>query len=171
MKRADIAGGLVDVGGDLRVFGEPPSDRQWKVDIRDPYRKESILLTIRIAEGAVCTSGDYFRYVEIGGRRYSHIIDPRSGQPAREAHSSTVAAPSAMIADAWATALSVLGPRGFELLPKDMEGLVVYGERKSPRLVATKGFIDLIYPVERRASVEVAKRSSTSDSAARIHYR
>ncbi|MBN2371876.1 MAG: FAD:protein FMN transferase [Vicinamibacteria bacterium] len=167
MKRSAVAGGLVEVGGDLRVFGEPPSARQWKIDIRSPFHMDSVLLSIRIDEGAVCTSGDYFRYTEIDGRRYSHIVDPRSGWPAREAHSSTVFAYSAMMADAWATALSVLGPSGLELLPAGMEGLVVTGKQGSPRLFTTNGLVFRIHPLELRASIEVVRRSGAIDSYAR----
>ncbi|MBN1459267.1 MAG: FAD:protein FMN transferase, partial [Armatimonadetes bacterium] len=81
IREAGALGGLVDVGGDLRCFGRPPEGEAWTVDLRSPFG-DSLLLSLAIREGAVCTSGNYARFVEIGGRRYSHILDPRTGQPA-----------------------------------------------------------------------------------------
>jgi thiamine biosynthesis lipoprotein len=113
-----LAGGLVEVGGDLAVFGSAPGGEAWSIAVRDP-RREAVWGTIRLREGAVCTSGNYARFVEIAGERHSHIVDPRDGRPADRAASVTVVAPDALSADAWATALAVLGPEGLARLPAD----------------------------------------------------
>jgi len=143
MRRAGAHGGLVDVGGDVRVFGQQPSQSPWEIQLRDPSGT-GVIGTFPIREGAVCTSGDYFRFAEIAGQRYSHIIDPRSGRPARGVRSATVVAPDALTADAWATALSVLGEAGLDRVPPDLEAVLILGRKGHLRAVATAGFRHLI---------------------------
>lgn len=143
MIAAGAAGGLVDVGGDLRVFGAPAQGDRWEVQVRNPFGGDTIT-TLRVGPSAVCTSGNYFRFVEIEGRRYGHIIDPRTGYPTAGVHSATVVAPDAMRADLWATALAVLGEAGLDLLPADHEALLVLGDPRAPRAVATRGMVPQI---------------------------
>lgn len=113
MRAAGVQSGLVQVGGDTRVFGPGPGGRDWEIQLRHPFR-EGTFGTIRLRDTAVCTSGNYQRYVEIEGRHYSHIVDPRTGRPMDSTPSVTVIAPCCMTADIWATAMSVLGPDGLE---------------------------------------------------------
>ena len=144
MRAKGIAGGLVDVGGDLRFFGTPLRGLRWSVDIRDPFAKgQAVVATLVLEEGAVATSGDYARYVEIEGRRFSHVLDPRSGFPASHSPSVTVVAATAMLADAWATALSVLGPAGIGCLPVAIEAMVVT-RTSPPRAFVSPGFQSLL---------------------------
>lgn len=142
MKTSGVSGGLVNVGGDIRCFGKPPEGNIWKIKVKDPFKKKNVFANLGIKTGAVCTSGNYFRFTNINGRRYSHIIDPRTGAPAEAAASVTVVAPTAMVADAWATALSVLGPEGLRILPKDenIEAMIVTGSPEKPEVYMTKGF-------------------------------
>jgi thiamine biosynthesis lipoprotein len=148
LRKAGAAGGLVDVGGDLRVFGLPPRGAAWEVAIRDPFapsRAEAKLIgSLAITKGAVCTSGNYARFATIEGQRYSHILDPRSGRPASAVPSVTVVGPDAMRTDGWATALSVLGEAGLSRLPAGFEAMLVLGQRGDPRAVATAGFAKLL---------------------------
>lgn len=144
MIAADCVGGLVNVGGDIRCFGEPVKAPYWRIAVRnpfDPHGKE-LFCKLRITEGAVCTSGNYFRYSEIEGKRFSHIVDPVSGKPVDEAPSVTVIAPTAMVADAWATALSVLGPEGLDRIPaeKGIEAMIVTGHAHDFQVHKTDGF-------------------------------
>jgi len=139
MRSAGVAGGLVDVGGDLRVFGQPPDGHSWPVEIHDPA-DSGIVGRLSIESGAVCTSGDYSRFNEIGGERFSHIIDPRTGRPAESAVSVTVLAPSALQADIWATALSVLGPDGIESLPEGIEAMLLVHDGMALARVSSAGF-------------------------------
>jgi thiamine biosynthesis lipoprotein len=139
LRRAGALGGMVEVGGDLRVFGRAPRAGGWAVGIHDPSAGEPAGRIV-IADRAVCTSGGYARFVEIDGRRYGHILDPRTGQPASEIVSATVMAADAATADAWATALSVLGPDGLTELPPGVEALLLVDQEGEPRGVATAGF-------------------------------
>lgn len=104
---SDVTGGIVEIGGDLRCFTRTDAFPPWRVGIRNP--SGGLLASVSLTNNAVATSGDYARYVNIAGQRFSHIIDPRSGRPVDTAHSVSVIAPSATAADAWATAFSVMG--------------------------------------------------------------
>jgi thiamine biosynthesis lipoprotein len=150
LRESGAAGGLVEVGGDLRVFGIDPDGKDWAVGIRSPF-EDRAWGQIELTDGAVCTSGDYARYVEVEGQRFSEVIDPRTGRPATLASSVTVVAGDAMTADAWATALTVLGPKGLELLPtgERIEALIVsVDEAGSHQVRASRGFADLLVSSE-----------------------
>ena len=104
---------LLNLGGNIRVCGSPePGREEWNIAVRDPSGRNPpspLPRPLRSGE-AVATSGSYERFVEIDGRRYSHIIDPRTGMPVDNGLGSvSVIAPSAMIADAYSTTLFVLG--------------------------------------------------------------
>ncbi len=97
------------------------------VGIRHP-RRDQLIGLLRLRSGAVATSGDYDRYFEVAGRRFSHLLDPRTGWPAEGIYSVTVFAPNATAADALSTAAFVLGPeRGMALLSDcpGVEGLLI----------------------------------------------
>ena len=139
MRAAGVAGGLVDVGGDLRVFGQPPDGHAWQIEIRDPAGS-GVIDHLSVESGAVCTSGDYSRFYEINGVRYSHIIDPKTGQPAAFAVSVTVVAPTALEGDIWATALSVLGPDGLDTLPEGIESMLIVWEGTAQTTISSARF-------------------------------
>ncbi|MBN1341591.1 MAG: FAD:protein FMN transferase [Phycisphaerae bacterium] len=151
MQRAGCRGGLVDVGGDVRCFGLKPDASQWRIGVRDPFGKE-LWGKLLITDRAACTSGDYLRYVEIAGERYSHIVDPRSGMPAKVAASVTVLAKDATTADAWATGLSVLGPDGLTRLPRGggLEAMMITGDAGGPKVHMTDGFASFLVREEAR---------------------
>jgi len=140
---AGMVGGMVVVGGDLACFGEQAQGRDWPVDVKDPFGSGRIA-ELRVRAGAVATSGNYARYVEVAGKRYSHIIDPRVGRPAEGAQSVTVVAPSALTADVWATALSVLGPEGLGRLPSHVDALMIVGSKDDHQILCTPGFRALL---------------------------
>ena len=139
MAEAGCAGGIVDVGGDLRVFGDKPDGTPWALAVRDPFGPGMIGI-VHLEEGALCTSGNYERFSIIDGQRYSHIIDPRTGRPTDTNPSVSVIAPTAAVADAWATALSVLGPEGLALLPDGVDAMIVTGEPDDFQITWTDGF-------------------------------
>jgi thiamine biosynthesis lipoprotein len=127
LRRAGVHCAAINAGGDMRLIGRP--GRPWRIGIRHPRRPEALTATLQLAEPvAVVTSGDYERFFERDGVRYHHLFDPASGRPARRCQSVTVVARQAMLADALATAVFVLGPeRGLALL-RDFpgsEGLIV----------------------------------------------
>jgi thiamine biosynthesis lipoprotein len=119
---------LVDAGGDLAIGDPPPDARGWRIAVATPhstssppssptpppedgagtYGAESTVLLL--SNCGVATSGDAYQFVEFEGRRYSHIVDPRTGMGVVGASSVTVVAPDGMTADALASAVSVLGP-------------------------------------------------------------
>ncbi len=139
LEQAGLAGGMVDVGGDLVCFGKPPVGESWTVDIQDPFG-DGVLATLHLPSGAVCTSGSYARFGEIGGKRISHIIDPRSCRPIDGVASVTVIGPDAVTADIWATALSILGPDGFSRIPDGLEAMIVTGGQDDYQVHQTPGF-------------------------------
>ena len=146
MKAAGALGGIVEVGGDIGCFGRNPDGKNWIVGVRDPFETERVFCRLSVGNLAVCTSGNYFRFVTIEGERYSHIVDPRSGRPVNAAPSVTVVAPNTTVADAWATGLSVLGPDGFRLIPpgSGIEAMIVTGDAREHRIHTTPGFDRLI---------------------------
>jgi len=105
-----VPGFLVDIGGDMRTFGERPDGQRWRVAIERPKPGTRELHdVIEVGEVALATSGDYRNFFQFEGARYSHLIDPRSGFPVDHATVSvTVAARRCTTADALATALSIL---------------------------------------------------------------
>ena len=143
---AGAISGLVDVGGDVLAVGKPPDAERWHVGVRDPFRsKEDVLRRVGLAGGAVATSGDQERFSVIDGRRYSHIVDPRTGRPAEQAPSVTVIAPDGATADAWATVFSVLSvAEGEALLDRerlpDVEVLWIWREGNDVKMRQTAGF-------------------------------
>ncbi len=123
---AQYADFAVDAGGDLYLKGRNPLGRPWRVGIRDPRKEGALLETLQVSDAAICTSGDYERRApdESGG---PHSLDPRSGESVAEVASVTVVAPTAMVADALATAAFVLGPeRGTRFLERQgVAGLII----------------------------------------------
>ena len=116
LRELGIQHAVVNAGGDLRAIGRH-GDRAWRVGIRHP-RAAGILASVEVeGDESVFTSGDYERYFDWEGKRYDHIIDPRSGYPAEGLSSVTVFAQQADVADAAATALFVAGPKAGDWLP------------------------------------------------------
>jgi thiamine biosynthesis lipoprotein len=101
--------GLVNVSGDISTWGKQPNGEQWKVGIKNPMNKNKIFATFPLEDTAVETSGSYEKYVTFNGKRYSHIIDTRTGYPATGLISVSVFAKTTELADALATGVFVLG--------------------------------------------------------------
>jgi thiamine biosynthesis lipoprotein len=114
----------IDAGGDLYLAGRNAAGAPWRVGVRHPREDHAIIDAVRVSNKAVCTSGDYER---AGDRGDTHILDPRTRAPARQAVSVTTVAETAMLADAAATAAYVLGPAdGIALLERlNVEGLMI----------------------------------------------
>jgi thiamine biosynthesis lipoprotein len=100
---------LVAASGDIAARGRN-GDRPWVVAIRDPRDPSAVLGTVELADESISTSGDYERYFVVDGRRYHHLLDPRTGYPATASESVTVVARHGAEADALATGLFVIGP-------------------------------------------------------------
>ncbi len=125
-KRYGAIGAMVDIGGDVRCFGLPPEGREhWLIGLQDPNSSiegisgGGLRLVLKITNEAVATSGDYQQFVLIEGKRYSHIMDSKTGTSAERLSSVTIIAENATDADAFATAVSVMGAeKGLALIER-----------------------------------------------------
>jgi thiamine biosynthesis lipoprotein len=112
LKANGIRRALIAAAGDIRAGDAPPDRPGWRVEIGQlDISNAPPARSVWLRQGAVATSGDLFQYLEVGGRRYSHIIDPRTGIGLTDHSLVTVLAPTATVADSLATAVSVVGPR------------------------------------------------------------
>lgn len=109
LQNSGVKAGLVNASGDLNCWGKQPDGTSWKVGITNPLNKNKIFSWFDIDDQAVVTSGNYEKFVEFDGKRYTHIIDPRTGYPASGIISVSVFAPKAELADALATSIFVMG--------------------------------------------------------------
>ena len=103
-----VSGGIINASGDINSWGSKPNGSSWQVAITNPLNKNKAFAMLPIKD-AVVTSGNYEKYVTFNSRRYSHIIDPRTGYPSQGIISVTVFAPKAELADALATSVFVMG--------------------------------------------------------------
>jgi thiamine biosynthesis lipoprotein len=105
----NVPAGIINASGDMNTWGKQPDGKDWNVAITNPFNKNTAFALLPITNGAVVTSGNYEKYVVFNGKRYTHIIDPRTGYPASGIISTTVFAKSAELADALATSIFVMG--------------------------------------------------------------
>jgi thiamine biosynthesis lipoprotein len=103
--------GLVDLGGDLAVIGPHPDGSPWRVGIRNPRAQQGAIASVALAAGGIATSGDYERCMTVGGRRYAHVLDPRTGWPVEGLASVTVAAGHCLVAGTASTVAMLKGRR------------------------------------------------------------
>jgi len=119
LRQMGIRNAVINAGGDLSVIGRH-GNRAWNIGIRHP-RKHTLLASAQVKDNeSVFTSGDYERFYEYQGRRYHHILDPRTGYPTKDAQSVTVIHNDPALADAAATALSVAGSRDWQEIAEKM---------------------------------------------------
>ncbi|HZD53641.1 MAG TPA: FAD:protein FMN transferase [Woeseiaceae bacterium] len=121
---------IVTAGGDSRLLGDRHG-KPWVVGIRDPRKEGEIALRLPLEDEAISTSGDYERYFIEDGKRYHHIIEPATGEPAGGVHSVTIVGPDAVITDALSTSVFVMGvDQGLRLIATlpDYEGIVIDAE-------------------------------------------
>lgn len=117
MQQMGIENGIVIAGGDLITWGAPQEGKLWPIGIADPADPFKAVAWFEVGPMAVVTSGDYEHYATINGKRYGHIIDPRTCLPVEGLHSVTIICPDAELADALATSVFVLGKeRGLGLV-------------------------------------------------------
>jgi thiamine biosynthesis lipoprotein len=137
---------LVEIGGELRARGSHPAGRDWSIGIEMPDPEgRTVRSVLALVDRAVATSGDYRNFFEFEGRRYSHTIDPRTGEPVtHDVAAVTVVAASAMTADAWATALLVLGPGEAERIAEDRGLAVLLQDRNQSDARLAGGFEELV---------------------------
>lgn len=119
LRAAGIENAIINVSGDIRVIGRR-GDRPWRIGIRNPQGPGMLAAIDLEGDESIVTSGDYERYFEYQGRRYHHILDPRTGYPSQGLSSVTVLHAQATVADAAATALMVAGLQDWQAVAKQM---------------------------------------------------
>lgn len=138
---------IVGGGGDLVVRGTKHGT-PWRLGIQHPRRRGELLGELTLdRDQAVATSGDYERFVEVGGVRYHHILDPRTGRPSQGCASVTLTGPDAALADALATAVFVLGPaEGMRLVERTpgVEALIVDEQLRVTMSAGLRGRVRLV---------------------------
>lgn len=109
LRDAGVASGMVNLAGDLTVLGPHPDGSPWRVGIQHPRKRGALVAQVPVFSGAVATSGDYERYVEVDGVRHCHVLHPRTGKSARGFQSVTVHAPSCLVAGSASTIAMLKG--------------------------------------------------------------
>ncbi len=129
LKESDIKSAIIDAGGDVYCLGDKVNGHNWQVGIQHPRDKNKLVSRIGLKDKGITTSGDYERYFTIKNKRYSHIVNPKTGYPVEEIPMSvTVISNDCISADALATAVFVLGPgKGLKLLNslQDTSGIII----------------------------------------------
>lgn len=111
-----VSHGLVNLGGDIRVIGPHANGEPWSIGIRDPRNQRRAISRISLAHGAICSSGDYERCIRIGGRYFSHILNPKTGWPVSSLASVTVVADLCLVAGSSSTIAMLKDKHGKEWL-------------------------------------------------------
>ena len=128
-----VIAGIINAGGDLTTWGTKASGEKWLIGIANPLNKDKIFSWLPIVESSVATSGNYEKFVSFKGKRYSHIIDPRTGYPSTGINSVSIFAKSAELSDALATAVFIMGREtGLSLINQlaDTEVIIIDDKNK-----------------------------------------
>ena len=137
LRKRGITRAMIHAGGDIGLGDPPPDKPGWTVGIAplEPAARPSVFLSL--SRCAVAASGDMWQYVVIGGKRYSHIVDPRTGMGLTDHSTVSIVGPDGMTADALATAVSVLGPQQGLRLIEDTPGTAAFIARAPSGKVET----------------------------------
>ncbi len=123
MRAEGVESGIVNAAGDLTVWGNQPSGKPWTIGIADPDSRDLPFGSVLLTDTSVATSGNYEKYVMIGGKKYSHTIDPKTGLPVHGIKSVTIITQIAELADAMATPVMVMGIKAGLNLINQMQGI------------------------------------------------
>jgi thiamine biosynthesis lipoprotein len=139
MKKYKIKSAIINIAGEVYALGKSPKNRPWIIGIKNP-RGEGIIEKVDLIDDALSTSGDYEKFFVVDGIRYAHIIDPKTGYPAKNYASVTIFAESATFADGIATAVSVMGAQeGKEFLDSlGIKGIIYYEHENRLERLETK---------------------------------
>jgi thiamine biosynthesis lipoprotein len=145
---AGVASFFVQAGGDLYTHGTKPQGAPWMAGVRDPRGAEGdYFVMMPVSDHAFSTAGDYERGYVVGGKRYHHIIDPRTGYPATASRSVTIWAPTALQADAIDDAVFILGPEKGLALVESLDGVGAVIVDADNRVWTSKRLEGLVRPV------------------------
>jgi thiamine biosynthesis lipoprotein len=109
MRSMGVTSGIVNASGDLTTWGTQPDGKPWTIGIANPNAAQQVFSYLNLSDMAVATSGNYEKYIMIGGKKYSHTIHPKTGLPVTGIKSVTIITPNAEIADAMATPVTIMG--------------------------------------------------------------
>lgn len=137
LQELGISSAMIDASGDIGVSNAPPGTNGWRIGIvpLEPNAPPSLYLLL--SNAAVTTSGDAYQFVEIGGKRYSHIVDPQTGYGLTDHMAVTMVARNCITADSVATAVSVLGPQaGLAYVEKrpELAAMIVHDDHGKPQV-------------------------------------
>jgi thiamine biosynthesis lipoprotein len=169
LKREGITSALIDASGDIGVSDAPPGEHGWRIGIESPSGEGPPTRYVLLKNYAITTSGDAFQAVELNGKRYSHVIDPRTGLGVIGRAAVTVIAPDCTTADSYTKPICVLGPdKGFKLIEatpgaaafvmRQIDGQDVGGDLNVPakfEICETSRFKSFV--TESKSAVEKAK--------------
>ncbi|OCW71766.1 thiamine biosynthesis protein ApbE [Elizabethkingia anophelis] len=117
MKSMGVKAGIIDASGDISTWGTQPDGKPWAIGINNPFNDHKMTAVLYFKENSVTTSGSYEKYAEIHGKRYSHIMNPKTGYPSTGLTSVTITGPNATMANGFSTSIMVLGEKeGLKLL-------------------------------------------------------
>lgn len=117
LQKEGIKSGIVNAAGDLITWGQQFNEKPWTIGIADPDKKTHPFSALNISDMAIATSGNYEKFALINGKKYSHTIDPKTGMPVHGIKSVSIICPSAELADALATPVTVMGKQvGLDLI-------------------------------------------------------
>lgn len=117
MKSMGVKAGIIDASGDISTWGTQPDGKLWAIGINNPFNDHKMAAILYFKENSVTTSGSYEKYAEIHGKRYSHIMNPKTGYPSTGITSVTITGPNATMANGFSTSVMVLGEKeGLKLL-------------------------------------------------------
>lgn len=109
MRGMGVTSGIVNASGDLTTWGKQPDGKPWTIGIANPNAAHQVFSYLTLTDMAVATSGNYEKFIMIGGKKYSHTIHPKTGLPVTGIKSVTIITPNAEIADAMATPVTIMG--------------------------------------------------------------
>ncbi len=139
LQEKGVKGGIINASGDMNTWGTQTNGNPWKVGITNPMNKNKIFALFPLDNSAVVTSGNYEKYVLLDGKRYTHIIDPRTGYPSSGIVSVSVFAPSAELADALATSVFVMGAEVGINLINQLKGIDCIIVQDTGKIVSSAG--------------------------------
>jgi len=129
----NVQSGIINASGDLTAWGQKPSGDDWMVAVVNPLNKSKVFSWLPIKNSSIVTSGNYEKFFNIGGKSYSHIIDPRTGYPSEGILSVTIISENAELADALATSVFVLGTDiGIDMINqlKNVDCIIINSDNK-----------------------------------------
>jgi len=147
LEKNGIEKALIDAGGNVRTLGRNVHEAPWKIGVKDPRKSAAVTAVLQLENASAVTSGDYYRYFEAGGKRYNHILDPRSGYPAVRTMSATVVTKDAGLADILSTVFFVLPPEKALETAGKMSGVEVFLVTADGRILhssSLKGRIEVL---------------------------